>query len=93
MEIVLQWLDDLDDLVYAAALTSEPTRRALLGVGLAASLVSASAIGAEAAAVPAWLPVPLVGLAMGSVAAWSALAAAALAGRTFRRAPAAARPA
>lgn len=93
MEIVLQWLDDLDDLVYAAALTSEYTRRALLLVGLVASLVSASGIGAEAASVPAWLPVPLAGLAMGSVAAWSTLAAAALAGRAFRRASSAMRPA
>ena len=83
----MQWLDDADDLVYAFALTSERTRRALLGLGLLAAVVSAAA-GMETAEMPTWLPVPLVVLALGSVALWSAGVAAAFAGDELERAPA-----
>jgi hypothetical protein len=78
MEIVMQWLDDADDLVYAFALSSERTRRALLGAGLLASLISAAAV-AEMVGMPAWLPLPLAALGLGSVGLWSAGVAAAFA--------------
>jgi hypothetical protein len=87
MEIVLQWLDDADDLFYAFALTSERTRRVLLGVGLLAAVTCAAAV-AKTAGMPAWLPLPLVALALASVGLWSAGAAAAFAGRTLERATA-----
>jgi hypothetical protein len=88
MEIVMQWLDDVDDLVYAFALTSERTRRALLGAGLLASLISAAAV-AETVGMPAWVPMPLAALALASVALWSAGVAAAFASEDLERVPAA----
>ncbi len=38
MEIVLQWLDDLEDLVFSIALAWERLRHGLLQTGLAAAL-------------------------------------------------------
>jgi uncharacterized membrane protein len=68
MEVVLLWLDDLDDVLFSAALISERLRRIVLQVGLAASFALAgselSAIATEwwsafstvaAASVCAWL--------------------------------------
>lgn len=79
----MQWLDDLDDLLYAGALTSERTRRGTLVVGLLASSLSAFASPAPAAS---WLPAALVGVALASVGVWSAgAAAAALAEPAFDR--------
>jgi hypothetical protein len=37
MEVVLLWLDDLDDLVFSAALAFERLRGPMLNIGLAAS--------------------------------------------------------
>ncbi|HEX5420555.1 MAG TPA: hypothetical protein VFY39_11190 [Gammaproteobacteria bacterium] len=77
MEIVLQWLDDLDDLVFLSALASERGRCSLLGVGLSAS--AAAILAAELN----WLPVLLACVALGTVAIWSAGAAAVLKSRLF----------
>ena len=43
MEVVLQWLDDLDDLVFGLALLWEPLRRRVLLIGLAAALLLGAA--------------------------------------------------
>ncbi len=42
MEVVLLWLDDLDDLVFGLALKWEQLRRAVLRVGLLAALAVAT---------------------------------------------------
>jgi hypothetical protein len=68
LEIILLWLDDLDDLVFALALRWESLRRIVLQVGLAASLAVAtcelSFTGTE------WTPT-LAGVAAASVAMWA----------------------
>jgi hypothetical protein len=38
MEVILLWLDDLDDLVFGLALLSEPLRRFVLRIGFGAAL-------------------------------------------------------
>lgn len=73
MEIVLLWLDDLDDLLFSAALVWERLRRVLLQVGLAAALGLAAT---EVAAVATqWAPF-LCAVAALTVSAWLAGAAA-----------------
>lgn len=73
MEIVLLWLDDLDDLLFSAALVWERLRRQLLQVGLAASFALAAT---EVAAVATqWAPV-LCAVAVATVSAWLLGAAA-----------------
>lgn len=42
MEIVLLWLDDLDDLVFSAALVLEQARRACLKIGFIAAVTLAA---------------------------------------------------
>jgi hypothetical protein len=68
MEIVLLWLDDLDDVLFSLALLWERASRAVLRVGLLAALSLAAseqlALGRE------WAPV-LVNVAATSVAAWA----------------------
>jgi hypothetical protein len=67
MEVVLLWLDDLDDLVFSVALVWERLRRILLQVGLAASWGVA---GAElSASATQWAPALAV-VAGASVSAW-----------------------
>jgi CHASE2 domain-containing sensor protein len=67
MEVVLLWLDDLDDAFFLAALEWEHLRRGVLRVGLAASLALAAS---ELAAIATqWAPV-FSGVAAASVAAW-----------------------
>lgn len=67
MEVVLLWLDDLDDLVFSAALVFERLRGALLKVGLTASY---GIVGAELSIVATeWAPTLAV-VAAASVAAW-----------------------
>jgi hypothetical protein len=69
MEIVLLWLDDLDDLVFSGALAWERLRRVCLQFGLTASLgLAACQLFANAAA---WTP-PLAGVAVSSVSVWAA---------------------
>lgn len=67
MEVVLLWLDDLDDLVFSAVLVFERLRGALLKVGLAASY---GIVGAELSIVATqWAPTLAIVAAM-SVTAW-----------------------
>lgn len=67
MEVVLLWLDDLDDAVFTLALKWEQLRRAVLRVGLFAALAVAtcelSLFATE------WTPA-LSLVAAASVAAW-----------------------
>jgi hypothetical protein len=68
MEVVLLWLDDLDDILFSAALGWERLRRLVLQIGLAASFAVA---GAELSSVATqWAPA-LSAVAAASVAAWS----------------------
>ena len=67
MEIVLLWLDDLDDLVFSSALAWDALRRLCLQVGLAASLTLA-ACELSAAALE-WAR-PLASIAASSVSLW-----------------------
>jgi hypothetical protein len=79
MEIVLLWLDDLDDLLFCAALVWERLRRQLLQVGLAASFaLAATDVGAIATQFAPFL----VTIAATTVGAWLLGAAA----RTYYRA-------
>jgi hypothetical protein len=67
MEVVLLWLDDLDDVLFSAALVWERLRRIVLQIGLAAAFALA---GSESWAVATqWWPA-FAGLAAASVAAW-----------------------
>ncbi len=69
MEVVLLWLDDLDDLLFSLALSWERLRRGLLQLGLTAALgVAACELSTLATAVVPALAV----VAAGSVAAWFA---------------------
>ena len=67
MEVVLLWLDDLDDLVFSAVLVFERLRSALLKLGLAASY---GIVAAELSIVATqWAPTLAV-IAATCVAAW-----------------------
>jgi len=67
MEVILLWLDDLDDLLFSVALVWERLRRALLQVGLAASFGVA---GSELSAIATqWAPALAV-VAAASVSVW-----------------------
>ena len=67
MEVVLLWLDDLDDALFSAALAWERLRRGVLKVGLASAVLLAAA---ELSAVAtAWSPA-FSGVAAVSVIAW-----------------------
>jgi hypothetical protein len=67
MEIVLLWLDDLDDLVICGAHLWEGLRRLLLQIGLAAALLLA--LCELSVMTLAWSPA-LAGVAASSVSAW-----------------------
>jgi hypothetical protein len=73
MEIVLLWLDDLDDLLFSAALVWERLRRRLLQIGLAASF-SLAVIDIAAVALE-WAPF-FCTIAAATVSAWLLGAAA-----------------
>jgi len=67
MEVVLLWLDDLDDALFSMALAWERLRRAVLQVGLASAIFLAAA---ELSAIAtAWTPA-FSGVAAASVIAW-----------------------
>lgn len=69
MEVLLLWLDDLDDALFCVALAWERLRRLVLQVGLASALVFA--VTESAAMATAWTPLfPCVAAA--SVVAWLA---------------------
>ena len=67
MEVVLLWLDDLDDLLFSAALVSERLRRTLLQIGLSSAFglaaTDATAVASE------WAPV-LCAIAATTVSCW-----------------------
>lgn len=66
MEVVLLWLDDLDDLLFSGALAWERLRRAALGLGLGAAMgLAVCELGAAAR----WAP-ELAAVASGSVSMW-----------------------
>jgi hypothetical protein len=73
MEIVLLWLDDLDDLLFTAALVWERLRRRLLQVGLAAAC--GLAVSDATAVASGWAPI-LCAIAGASVSGWLLGAAA-----------------
>jgi hypothetical protein len=68
VEIILQWLDDLDDLVYAVVSLWEPFRGCLLQVGLLAALALHTSQWSPVAAAHTYL---LAGIALLSVAVWA----------------------
>lgn len=65
MEIVLQWLDELDDAVFSIVLAWEKLRRRLIALGVGAALGVA---GAAALAWPEWVAA-LAGVATAALAA------------------------
>jgi hypothetical protein len=67
MEVVLLWLDDLDDVLFSAALVWDQARRIVLQVGLAAAFALA---GSELSAIATfWWPA-YTAIAAASVGAW-----------------------
>jgi CHASE2 domain-containing sensor protein len=69
MEVVLLWLDDLDDALFSVALAWERLRRGVLSVGLASAFaLAASELSAVATH---WAPA-FSYVAAASVAAWVA---------------------
>jgi CHASE2 domain-containing sensor protein len=67
MEVVLLWLDDLDDALFSVALAWERLRRGVLQIGLASAIFLAAA---ELSAIAtAWTPA-FSGVAAASVVAW-----------------------
>lgn len=71
MEIVLQWLDELDDLVFATLLTWRGVCRFGLALGLPAALVLTPLFRADLGMVAFCA---LTGVSAGSVLAWGAAA-------------------
>jgi CHASE2 domain-containing sensor protein len=72
MEVVLLWLDDLDDIFFSLALGWERLRRAVLTVGLASAF---ALVASDLAAIATqWAPV-FSYVAAASVGAWFAGAA------------------
>lgn len=67
MEVVLLWLDDLDDLVFAAALVWEPLRILCLQIGLLAAL---TLVACELSVTAADWSTMFAGVATSSVAIW-----------------------
>ncbi|HUQ50837.1 MAG TPA: hypothetical protein VM692_01365 [Gammaproteobacteria bacterium] len=67
MEVVLLWLDDLDDVLFSAALVWERLRRLVLQIGLVAAFALA---GSELSAIAThWWPA-FSAVAGASVGAW-----------------------
>jgi CHASE2 domain-containing sensor protein len=67
MEVVLLWLDDLDDALFSVALAWERLRRVVLSIGLVSALALA---GSELSALATqWAPV-FTYVAGASVGAW-----------------------
>jgi hypothetical protein len=67
MEVVLLWLDDLDDVLFSAALLWERLRRIVLQVGLAASIALAAS---ELSAIATQWASAFSTVAAASVGAW-----------------------
>ena len=71
MEIVLQWLDEIDDLVFAGFSLWQRLRRLCLGVAAVAAITVLVWPGRFEGAVP----IALLGLAVSTLLAWIAMAA------------------
>jgi hypothetical protein len=71
MEIVLQWLDDLDDLVFAVAISWRSTCRFGLALGFLAAFVLTPIYGAD---LQIQSVIVLTAVAFSSVSAWLAAA-------------------
>ena len=69
MEVVLQWLDDLDDCLFAAALLWEWLRRGALKLGLSAAFALAGCELFAAGVRAGWVPA-LAATALASVGLW-----------------------
>ncbi len=67
MEVVLLWLDDLDDVLFSVALAWERLRRAVLQIGLASSFALAAS---ELSAITTQWAAAFSYVAAASVAAW-----------------------
>jgi hypothetical protein len=67
MEVVLLWLDDLDDALFSIALAWERLRRAVLQVGLASAVVFAAT---ELLSIASQWTLAFSYVAAASVAAW-----------------------
>ena len=67
MEVVLLWLDDLDDALFSTALVWDRLRRLLLQIGLAAAFALA---GSELAAIATQWWLAFTAVAAASVGAW-----------------------
>jgi hypothetical protein len=67
VEVVLLWLDDIDDLVFALALKWEQLRRSVLRVGFVAALAVAAC---ESSLIAIELTPALSVVAAASVTAW-----------------------
>jgi len=68
MEVVLQWLDELDDLVFAGLLCADRLRPSCLAVGFVAALLL---LGATLWHASPGILVALANVAVASVIAWS----------------------
>ena len=68
MEVVLQWLDELDDLVFAGLLCAERVRPSCLAVGLAAALLL---LGATLRNASPGILLMLANVSVASIVAWS----------------------
>ena len=67
MEVVLLWLDDLDDALFCVALAWERLRRGILKIGLASAII---VVAFELSAITTvWTPA-FSGVAAASVVAW-----------------------
>jgi hypothetical protein len=69
MEVVLQWLDDLDDCLFAGALLWERLRRGALKLGLAAAFALAGCELFAAGVRAGWVPA-LAAVALACVGLW-----------------------
>lgn len=78
MEVVLLWLDDLDDLVFTTVFVRERLRRWLLQLGLLTALVMAGCELLKAGV--SWTPL-LASLALACVIGWLASAVLLMADR------------
>jgi hypothetical protein len=72
VEVVLLWLDDLDDVLFSVALTWEKLRRTVLQIGLASSFALAAS---ELSAVATQWGSTFSSIAAASVGAWFLAAA------------------
>ena len=67
MEVVLLWLDDLDDALFCVVLAWERLRRGMLKIGFASAIMVA--VSELSAIATAWNPA-FSGIAAASVVAW-----------------------